>query len=365
MLAMMDHMKKARTGEQPSARIDKETFLERYRQHFFDPSFDGAYDEISKLAEQAWENYSDSRKAPRTQKGGAEFADPDYDLSIEWLETRQRLLNAEKIHQQSERLRFLVIHASPRNEHTCPGEYSKSYRLAQTAMEELRTDGNHDIDFLDLSLLTAEYGKHIHPCKACVSTAMPLCHWPCSCYPNNSLNQINDWMADIYEKWVLAHGVLIITPVHWYQAPSVLKLMMDRLVCADGGNPDPTTTHGKKANEAKELERKGWDYPKHLKNRAFALYVHGDVVGTETLRRQLTDWLCDMQMMPADYEGLKDHYIGYQEEYADNHMHLDKDKKAFDEIRNVVKALRFKTEQIRNLPTLVRNREAVKDPHPK
>ena len=24
-------------------------------------------------------------------------------------------------------------------------------------------------------------------------------------------------------------------PVHWYQAPSVLKLMMDRLVCADGG----------------------------------------------------------------------------------------------------------------------------------
>jgi hypothetical protein len=22
--------------------------------------------------------------------------------------------------------------------------------------------------------------------------------------------------------------------------------MMDRLVCADGGNPDPTSTHGKK-----------------------------------------------------------------------------------------------------------------------
>jgi hypothetical protein len=31
--------------------------------------------------------------------------------------------------------------------------------------------------------------------------------------------------------------------------------MMDRLVCADGGNPDPTTTHGKKADEAKALER--------------------------------------------------------------------------------------------------------------
>lgn len=41
--------------------------------------------------------------------------------------------------------------------------------------------------------------------------------------------------------------------------------MMDRLVCADGGNPDPTSTLGKKAMLAKEIERKGWDYPQHLK----------------------------------------------------------------------------------------------------
>ena len=44
---------------------------------------------------------------------------------------------------------------------------------------------------------------------------------------------------------VAAHGVMVLCPVHWYQAPASLKLMMDRLVCADGGNPDPTTTHGK------------------------------------------------------------------------------------------------------------------------
>ncbi len=30
------------------------------------------------------------------------------------------------------------------------------------------------VDFLDLSRLTAEYGRVIYPCKACVSTAMPL-----------------------------------------------------------------------------------------------------------------------------------------------------------------------------------------------
>jgi hypothetical protein len=40
----------------------------------------------------------------------------------------------------------------------------------------------------------------------------------------------------------------------------VLKLMIDRLVCADGGNPDPTTTHGKKPEEAKALELQGWGY---------------------------------------------------------------------------------------------------------
>ena len=112
---------------------------------------------------------------------------------------------------------------------------------------------------LDLNRLTSEFGRHIHPCKACVSTAMPLCHWPCSCYPNHSLGQTNDWMGEIYPMWAAAHGVMIVTPVHWYQAPTVLKAMIDRLVCADGGNPDPTSTSGKDPKKAKEIEMKGWD----------------------------------------------------------------------------------------------------------
>ena len=89
------------------------------------------------------------------------------------------------------------------------------------------------MDFLDLSRLASEYGRIIYPCKACVSTAMPLCNWPCSCYPNHAMGQVNDWMAEIYPRWVAAHGVMILCPVHWYQAPSSLKLMIDRLVYAD------------------------------------------------------------------------------------------------------------------------------------
>ena len=175
-----------------------------------------------------------------------------------------------------------------------------------------------EVDVLDLSLRTSDYDRPIHPCKACVSTAMPLCHWPCSCYPNHSLRQTNDWMNEIYEKWVAAHGILIVTPVYWYQTPAVLKLMIDRLVCADGGNPDPTTTHGKQVEEAKALELAGWGYPKHLQDRACGLIVHGDVAGIDGTRRGLSDWLDWMGLIAAGSFARLDRYIGYFESYAES-----------------------------------------------
>jgi multimeric flavodoxin WrbA len=137
------------------------------------------------------------------------------------------------------------------------------------------------VDILDLSRLTSEYGREIHPCKSCVSTSMALCHWPCSCYPNYSLGQTDDWMNEIYPMWVAAHGIMIVTPVNWYHAPTALKAMIDRLVCADGGNPDPSSTHGKKPEEAKALELKSWSYPRNLAGRHFGVVAHGDSVGAK------------------------------------------------------------------------------------
>jgi multimeric flavodoxin WrbA len=230
------------------------------------------------------------------------------------------------------------------------------------AREELEHAGL-TCDFLDLSLLTAQYGRQILPCKACVSTAMPLCHWPCSCYPNHAMGQVIDWMNELYPRWVAAHGVMIVTPVYWYQAPSVLKLMMDRLVCADGGNPDQTTTHGKGVKEAKELELAGWDYPRHLAGRVFAVVVHGDTVGAETLRRSLTDWLTDMKLLPAMTQGGMDRYIGYYELYATSHEALDKDAAVQLEVRLAAKALVEAVALSREgrLPPL----QAGSDPRPK
>ena len=146
-------------------------------------------------------------------------------------------------------------------------------------------------------------------------------------------------MNDIYPLWVEARGILIIAPVNWYHAPAALKSMMDRMVCADGGNPDPTSTHGKKAAEAKALELKGWSYPRHLADRHFGVVVHGDSVGAETLRRSLADWLTDMKLISAGGMAEADGYIGYMKPYATSHQHLDQDTAFQKEVINVARAL--------------------------
>ena len=326
-----------RKGQAPPAH-SREQFRERFRARFFDPAFRPEDEAISRLEEIAWQGYCGARKAPVTRKAGPEFKDPDYDLSVEWYATRNKLLAAQqRWGEASTPSRVLVINCAPRNDGTCPGEMSKSFRLAQVARAVLQE--GVETDLLDLSLLASDYDRHIHPCKACVSTAMPLCHWPCSCYPNHELSQVNDWMAEIYERWVSAHGVLLVTPTHWYQASSPLKLMMDRLVCADGGNPDPTSTGGKDPAKAKELELAGWPYPKHLAGRAYGVVVHGDVAGIEGTRRALCDWLDWMGLIDAGAQARLERYIGYYEPYATSHQALDRDEAVQEEVRNVARAL--------------------------
>jgi multimeric flavodoxin WrbA len=336
-----------RRGQAP-AKLGREEFHLRFMRSFEDPAFEPLREALAQVEQVAWRNYEAGRKAPRTQKAGPEFADPEYELSVEWTATRDRLLAAEKRQKEAQSpSRVLLIIGAARNDGTCPGEVSKTWRMAGWAREVLES-AEIEVDVLDLSLLTSSYDLHIHPCKGCVSTAMPLCHWPCSCYPNHAERQTSDWMAEIYEQWVAAHGVIILTPTYWYQAPSVLKLMIDRLVCADGGNPDPTTTHGKKAAEAKALELKGWDYPKHLAGRAYGLVVHGDVAGIESLRRNLADWLDWMGLIDAGKLSALDRYIGYYESYAESHAVLDQDEKFQQEVRNVAQAVAVAVGQLRS-----------------
>ncbi|MGE0564619.1 MAG: flavodoxin family protein [Pseudolabrys sp.] len=330
---------KVRKG-MPSVQLSKDEFRQRFLAHFYDPDFEPLKKQLDAVLDMAWVNYDEYHKNPRTQKAGKGFADPDYDLPVEWVATRKSVQEAERRQKNPKSAsRILIVNGSSRNDQTCPGEMSKTWRMVTLAKEVVEKARGFEVDILDLSRLTAEYGRVIYPCKGCLSTAQPLCHWPCSCYPNHALGQTGDWMAEIYPQWVAAHGVMIVCPVNWYQAPSSLKLMIDRLVCADGGNPDYTSTGGKDPKKAKELELKGWPYPRHLAGRAFSVVVHGDAAGTENLRRILSDWMEDIGLIPSGHLGHIDRYVGYLTPYATSHDDLDADTDFQEDVRNAARAL--------------------------
>lgn len=348
-----------------SPKLDEAAFKERFRSQFQDHAYAPLKAELDKIANVAWDAYSNERKSPRTRKAGPGYADPDYELATDWIIAKDAIGAAQARHEDAAGpLRVLLINGSSRSEHTCPSELSKSWRLVQLAKEVFDDAGGFSVEFLDLSRLVSEYGRHIHPCKACFSTAAALCHWPCSCYPNHSLGQTQDMMNEIYPKWVEAHGVMIVTPVNWYQVSSPIKLMMDRLVCADGGNPDPSLTHGKDAKEAKREELKGWSYPRHLEGRLFSVIVHGDVEGAENVRRSLSDWMRFMHMESAGTAAELDRYIGYWKPYATSHDALDKDEAVQEEVRNAARTL---CEAVRNKRAgrMVAAGQDLEEPRPK
>ena len=154
--------------------------------------------------------------APRTQKAGPEFADPEYDLAVDWIVARAAIKEAEREGTPTEMpSRVLLISCSSRSEHTCPGEMSKSWRLVQIAREVLDAENGFEVDVLDLSPLppsTRPEHLSLQGVLLHVACALPLAVLLLS---NYSLGQTHDWMNDIYPMWVAAHGIMIVTPVNW------------------------------------------------------------------------------------------------------------------------------------------------------
>jgi hypothetical protein len=98
------------------------------KSRFTDPAFNPLQNEIAKLIDAAWDGYADSRKSPHTRKAGPGFADPDYDLAVDWLNARAAIAEAQKRHDDPNQKPRIIINGSSRNEHSCPGEMSKSWR---------------------------------------------------------------------------------------------------------------------------------------------------------------------------------------------------------------------------------------------
>lgn len=72
----------------PSPKLTKVDFIERYLSQFRDPAFTPMQEALDKVAAIAWEAYRDGRKSPVTRKAGKRYADPNYDLSEDWINAR-------------------------------------------------------------------------------------------------------------------------------------------------------------------------------------------------------------------------------------------------------------------------------------
>src|SRR4051812_15182338 len=156
----------------PPVKLDREEFERRFKSSFADPAFDPLEKELQAITDAAWDAYAHSRKAPHTRKAGPGFADPDYDLSVDWLAARHAIAQAQRQHEDpAAAARILLINASARSEHTCPGEMSKTFRLVELAQRTINDRGDVHTDILDLSRTASEFGRTIHPCKSCVATS--------------------------------------------------------------------------------------------------------------------------------------------------------------------------------------------------
>jgi hypothetical protein len=144
----------------PPRKLDRATFEKRYKSAFVDRAFAPLAPQLDAIAAAAWDAYSNGRKAPQTRKAGPGFADPDYDISVDWLDARAAIEAAQKRYDdRSARPRILLINGSARTEHTCPGEMSQSWRLIEIAKQTLEDIGGFEIDILDLSRPTSEYAS--------------------------------------------------------------------------------------------------------------------------------------------------------------------------------------------------------------
>ena len=208
-------------------------------------------------------------------------------------------------------LRVLIISGSERRQYNCPGVDSKSRTLMLRMADRLPQDW--EIDMEDLGNVYAR--ARIQSCNACVSTSMALCVWPCNCYePNSNLEADLMWNLDLYARLDLADAWAIIGPVNWYAPSSNLKLMFDRLVCMNGGNPKEDLIEHKDPEKAMALEHSPeWEELSlnHLEGRTAAFFCYGDGGGDELDNSGRPKILSHKEYFPVDeepFDNMRDSY---------------------------------------------------------
>jgi hypothetical protein len=135
------------------------------------------------------------------------------------------------------------------------------------------------------------------------------------------------WNLDLYGRLARADAWAIIGPVNWYGPSSNIKLMFDRLVCMNGGNPRPDLIDKKDALKAQALERSPvWRKisRNHLSGRTAAFFCYGDDGAAEEdgqgrpTRLEHPEWF-DADRHPMRGKNERDAYLGlvWQCRYSD------------------------------------------------
>ena len=126
--------------------------------------------------------------------------------------------------------------------------------------------------------------------------------------------------ADVYEKWLFAHAVMIIAPAGSSTIAQHVKPPIDRLTAAG--------------------------YTAHFADRAYGVVVHGHSAAIDSTRYLLTGWLDAMGMVDSDSFATLDRHLGYHE--ADGaEQTFDGDADCQDEVRNVARAVRNAVTELR------------------
>ena len=283
--------KQSRATTQPrvgqgDVELSREEFERRLGERFYDPAFRDVQAEIDRIVEVAWEAYDEDRKRPLKREAGKGFDDPGFELPVEWLATRRAIRAAERRQRARRRARrVLLISGASRTSRRAParcrrrGASSRSRAGRCARAVRVRRARPQPAD--------EQYGKQIHPCKACVSTAMPLCHWPCSCYPNHAMGQVDR----LDERDLPAVGR---RPRRDDRDAGLLVPGAERAEADDRParlrrrrEPRSDLDAGKDPCWPRRSSSPAGTYPKHLAGRAFSVVVHGDAAGAETLRRPL------------------------------------------------------------------------------
>ena len=111
-------------------------FRERFFARFYDPAFDAVKDDLERVFAVAWDGYVRYRKSPRTRPAGPGFADPAFELAVEWLATRAHIQEAQaRFADPASPTRILLVLGSTRSEHTCPGEISRCASMSPEMCE--------------------------------------------------------------------------------------------------------------------------------------------------------------------------------------------------------------------------------------